>query len=300
MKILLTGASGFIGKYLSQHTKQHDIRSVVRGQRVSQSSGQFTIDSLDGRTNWSGAFTNIESVIHLAGAAHNGAISNKELDEINHRGTINLANQAAENGVKRFVFVSSIGVNGSFTKGAPFTPCSTPNPSSAYGRSKYAAELGLKKIAASTGMELVIIRPPLVYGANAPGNFAVLKKLVSYSPVLPFGLIDNQRDFISVQNLSDLLITCVSHPSAAGNTFLASDGETVSIKLFTNLIAKSINKSLIQLPVPRLILENLSSTFFGSHLANQLFGDLQIDISSLAEILGWVPPFSVEQSMCTN
>ncbi|ELW1717339.1 TPA: NAD-dependent epimerase/dehydratase family protein [Vibrio cholerae] len=295
MRILLTGADGFIGKELSKNFNMY--RRVVRTKVDLTKKDTFFVDSIDERTCWSGAFDNISSVVHLAGLAHSSSYSESEYRYVNTEGTLRLASQAAESGIRRFVFVSSIGVNGEASALHPFSPNDFAKPHNSYALSKYEAELGLKEISKQTGMEVVIVRPTLVYGPNAPGNFGMLTKLVRKLPVLPFGLANNRRDFISVQNLADLLITCATHPKAAGHTFLASDSETVSIKQFTNAIAKGLGKKIYQLPVPVALMRFAGKSVGKSDMIEQLYGNLEVDSSNIKEVLGWTPPYTMEQSM---
>tara|TARA_R110000851_G_scaffold4753_2_gene19669 strand:+ start:17465 stop:18388 length:924 start_codon:yes stop_codon:yes gene_type:complete len=298
LNILISGATGFVASAVLQST-EHYFRRVVRDSNPHNSLNFFTLDSINSNTNWGSAFVGIDVVFHLAGLAHSNKYSISDYQEVNTNGTIHFATEAAKAGVKRFVFVSSIGVNGTVTHGQPFTELDIPKPHNAYAMSKLHAEVGLKKIADETGLELVIVRPTLVYGPNAPGNFGSLTKLVQKFPFLPFGLSDNKRDFIAVQNLADLLLTCSNHPNAAGHTFLASDGETVSIKVFTNAIAKGLNKTLIQLPVP-ISLMRLGARLVGKlSIAEQLLGNLQVDSSNAHEVLGWSPPYTMEQAMAS-
>lgn len=297
MNMLLTGSTGFVGKCLASTYNVH--RHVVRAGEVHDYTSAFTVESINADTDWTGVFDNIDVVIHLAGLAHSGRFSDLNYDDVNVKGSINLANQAVKAGVKRFVFVSSIGVNGVSTTEIPFSCSSKVNPHNTYAQSKLNAEIGLKKIADETGLEVVIVRPTLVYGPNAPGNFGMLTKLVKKLPVLPFGLAANRRDFIAVQNLADLLVTCATHPDAAGHTFLASDGETVSIKAFTNAIAKGLGKKVIQLPIP-VSLVSLAGKLTGkSAMIEQLFGNLEVDSSNIQQVLGWTPPLTMEQAMAT-
>ncbi|QSX36026.1 NAD-dependent epimerase/dehydratase family protein [Shewanella sedimentimangrovi] len=296
MKVLLTGASGFIGQHVS--SPEIKFRRVIRGQKNKfHRDDFFYIDKLDNLTSWDGAFTNIDAIIHLAGVAHSKTTNLQDYQSINVDGTLHLANEAAKAGVKRFIFVSSIGVNGTFTRGSPFLSTSKPSPHNEYTQSKYLAELGLEKIASKTKMELVVIRPTLVYGPQAPGSFGMLSRLVSQIRVLPFSLVENRRDFISVQNLVDLLITCVKHPNAAGHIFLASEGETVSIKQFTNAIAKGKGHKLIQLPLFIWLIRLIGTVVGKSKMVEQLIGDLEVDSSNLKDILDWTPPYTMEESM---
>ncbi|KQB01570.1 UDP-glucose 4-epimerase [Vibrio metoecus] len=293
MNILLTGATGFIGKQI--HNSYSISKHVCRSKCTRV--GCYPIESLDRSTLWDGAFSSVDAIIHLAGLAHSKTFSTYDYYLVNTAGTLRLAHKAAEAGVRRFVFVSSIGVNGISAQAEPFSVKCTPAPHNAYARSKYEAELGLKKIAEETGLEVVIVRPTLVYGPNAPGNFGMLTKLVRKLPVLPFGLANNRRDFISVQNLADLLITCATHPEAAGHTFLASDCETVSIKQFTNAIAKGLGKKVFQLPVPVALMRLAGKLVGKSDMIEQLYGNLEVDSSSIKEVLGWTPPYTMEQSL---
>jgi nucleoside-diphosphate-sugar epimerase len=243
---------------------------------------------------------NYETVIHLAAKAHvlEVHVSLEEYLKVNRDQTIILAKMLADNGMKRFIYMSSIGVNGAHSSiGSSFTGKSTPNPHSDYALSKYEAEIGLKKLAKQMGFELVIIRPTLVYGPNAPGNFGSLCSLVSKSPFLPFSLINNKRDFISVQNLASLIVTCLNNPNAAGHTFLASDSQTVSIKDFTNAIAKGVGTNLIQLPVPVSLMRFAGKLLGKSTMVEQLVGNLEVDSSNLFEVLDWTPPYTMEESM---
>ncbi|VEF25380.1 Cholesterol dehydrogenase [Shewanella baltica] len=297
MNIFLTGSSGFVGKQIVSNYDIH--RHVARKLKPIENKSFFIVDSINSGTDWSMAFDDIQVVIHLAGLAHSTEYSIEEYDDVNVKGAICLASAAALSGVKRFVFVSSIGVNGTATQANPFSVDSLPNPHSEYAQSKYNAEIGLKKIAAETGLELVIIRPTLVYGPNAPGNFGLLTKLVKKLPALPFGLANNKRDFIAVQNLADLLITCATHPNAAGHTFLASDMEAVSIKQFTNAIAEGLGKKVFQLPIPVSLMRLVGKLTGKSAMIEQLFGNLQVDSSNLKGVLGWIPPYTMQQAMAS-
>jgi nucleoside-diphosphate-sugar epimerase len=296
IKILLTGATGFVGKYL-ESSNSGQFRCVIRKEADNFFSDYFIIDSLNKLSNWTGAFTDIHTIVHLAGLAHSKSFTEQDYQSINVEGTLHLALEAAKAGVKRFVFVSSIGVNGTSTAKIPFLNSNKNKPHNAYAQSKLDAEIGLKKIAAETGIELVIVRPTLVYGPNAPGNFGALVRLVSKLPCLPFGLINNKRDFISVQNLASLLITCAKHPNAAGHTFLASDSETVSIQEFTNAIAEGLGKKVIQLPFPICLMRLGGSLLGKSAMVEQLVGNLQVDSKNLKKILNWTPPYTMKESM---
>ena len=295
-RILLTGASGFIGSHLKN---SDDILSIViRKNEIDHSKPSFEIDSLTKNTCWNNAFNDIDSIIHLAGLAHSNHFSESDYNSVNTQGTLKLANDAAKAGVKRFVFVSSIGVNGSSTlTGKPFRSTSKVKAHNIYAKSKLDAEIGLKKIAEETGLEVVIVRPTLVYGPNAPGNFGLLTKLVTKLPLLPFGLVNNKRSFIAVQNLTDLLLICAKHPNAAGHTFLASDSKSISTKEFTSAIAKGLNKSIYQLSVPISIMRLGAKLIGKQSMAEQLLDNLEVDSSNAFDVMGWKPPYTMEQAM---
>jgi nucleoside-diphosphate-sugar epimerase len=295
-KILLTGSSGFIGQHLKQLKTNVTYRYVVRRPLKQVSSEQFVITNLDSKTNWDGAFDNINTVIHLAGLAHNKEYTAEEFNEVNTLGTLHLARMAGNSGVKRFVFVSTIGVNGTRTLEDPFSENMKTYPNNVYAKSKLNAEIGLREIEIKTGLEVVIIRPVLVYGAGAPGNFGKLVKLVQKMPFLPFALCRNKRSFVSVENLVDFISTCAKHPKAKNETFCISDCADVSIKEFTNGIAKGLTTDLIQLPIPVFILKLAGRLTGKSEMIDQLVGDLQVDPSKARELLGWTPPVSMAQT----
>ncbi|OQK30865.1 UDP-glucose 4-epimerase [Vibrio parahaemolyticus] len=297
MKILMTGSTGFIGRNLASLGVIH--RHIVRSDEKHDYQSFFTIDSLGIGTDWDGAFDGIDVVIHLAGLAHSNRFSDHDYESVNVAGALRLAREASEQGARRFVFVSSIGVNGTCTSKKRFSVNSSVNPHNAYAKSKYKAELGLKKIAEETGLEVVIVRPTLVYGPGAPGNFGMLTKLVAKLPFVPFGLANNRRDFIAVQNLADLLVTCAIHPDASGHTFLASDSETVSIKEFTNAIAYGLGKKVVQLPVPVSVMRLVGKLTGKSAMIEQLYGHLEVDSSNIKEVLGWTPPLTMKEAMAT-
>ncbi|MGF1691944.1 NAD-dependent epimerase/dehydratase family protein [Photobacterium kagoshimensis] len=297
MSILLTGSTGFVGKSLASTYNVH--RHVVRKGEQHDYASIFTVNSINSDTKWDGAFEGVDVVIHLAGLAHSSNFSDEEYESVNAQGAICLAKAAVMNGVKRFVFVSSIGVNGTSTSSSPFNENSPLCPHNSYARSKYNAEVGLKKIANETELEVVIVRPTLVYGLNAPGNFGMLTKLVNKSPFLPFGLVNNRRDFIAVQNLTDLLVTCARHPDASGHTFLASDIETVSVKEFTDAIAEGLGKKVIQLPIPTSLMRFAGKLTGKSAMVEQLLGNLEVSSSNVKDVLGWVPPVTMKQAMAS-
>jgi nucleoside-diphosphate-sugar epimerase len=241
-------------------------------------------------------------VIHLAARVHIMRDSADdpltEFRRVNTEGTLHLARQATEAGVRRFIFLSTIGVNGDSTlRGKVFASTGTPTPHDPYSMSKYEAEIGLHSIARSTGMEVVIIRPPLVYGTNAPGNFGKLARLVAKSLPLPLGSINNLRSFVGIDNLVDFIVTCLEHPAAANETFLVSDGEDLSTPDLIRRMARAMNRPARLLPVPKSVLMAGATILGKRDMAQRLCGSLQVDISKARSLLGWVPPVSVDEGL---
>ncbi|EOB1207385.1 NAD-dependent epimerase/dehydratase family protein [Photobacterium damselae] len=295
---LITGSTGFIGRQIykqSNETHRYVFR-VGTGSDLKYED-KYHITELH-TTSWDNALDDIDCIIHLAGLAHSNSFSKNDYNSVNTLGTLKLASDAAKAGVKRFVFVSSIGVNGSSTEiGKPFTYRSEVEPHNTYAKSKLDAEIGLKKISDQTGLEVVIVRPTLVYGPNAPGNFGLLTKLVTKLPLFPFGVVNNKRSFIAVQNLIDLLLTCAKHPDAAGHVFLASDGESISTKQFINAVAKGLNKPICQLPVPTSVMRLGAKLIGKQSMAEQLLDNLEVDSSNAFDVMGWKPLYTMEQAM---
>lgn len=306
MKILITGATGFIGSNLIDYLNKKDtykITKVVRKKRNQKNDvgTSFTIDCIAPNTEWSDVLKGQEIVIHLAARAHILNDTNKdpfeEFMRINKEATLNLAEQAAKNGVKRFIFLSSIGVNGNNTTNTPFSEESPENPIGPYAISKYEAELGLREIEKKTNMDIVIIRPPLVYGASAPGNFSRLIKLLSYRVPLPLGSINNKRSFISVENLVHFIHTCIDHPLAANQTFLISDGKDLSTTELFRKIANAMDVRIMLVPFPEWLLKKIFSLFGKHDLAIRLLGSLQINNEKSFRYLNWTPQKTIEESL---
>lgn len=304
-RVLITGASGFIGQALRIEALAHGMK--VRGafrQRAELPDGIEDVVSgeINDTTDWTSALSGCDVVIHLAARVHvmNDTSDDPlaEFRQVNVRGTLNLARQAARAGVKRFIFVSSVKVNGEQTKaGKPFTEDTAPNPQDAYGISKLEAEQGLQKIAQETGMEVVMIRPPLVYGAGVKANFASMMRAVKRGFPLPLGAIHNQRSFVYVGNLVSLIMRCIDHPAAANQVFLVSDGHDLSTTELLRACASALDVNARLLPVPQKLLE-LAAAMLGRHaVAQRLCGNLQVDISKARSLLGWTPPFSVTEGL---
>ena len=305
MNIVLTGATGFLGARVADQIDRQgglNLTCLVRKAVPAGRGRQVVIKGLDASSDWSAILKNQNVVIHAAARAH---IMKEEVTDplaeyrrVNVDGTLNLARYAVEAGVKRFVFISSIKVNGEqIAPGRPFTCDDTPTPKDPYAISKLEAEQGLQQIALETGMEVVIIRPPLVYGPGVKGNFASMIKLVEKGLPLPFGAIDNRRSLVGLDNLVDLIITCIDHPNAANQVFLVSDGEDLSTSGLLRRVAKAMGKPSRLIPVPAGLLQ-LGATVLGNKAVGQrLLGSLQVDISSTRERLDWTPPVSVDEGL---
>jgi nucleoside-diphosphate-sugar epimerase len=221
-----------------------------------------------------------------------------EFRKVNVEGTLNLARQAVALGLRRIIYISSIGVNGAETPIAPFGLMDKPAPHSYYAVSKYEAELGLEKLAADTSIEIVIIRPPLVYGPKAPGNFGSLMRWLRRGVPLPFGAVThNRRSLVALDNLLDLILTCVEHPKAAGQTFLVSDGVDLSTTELLQRMGRAMNLSVRLLPVPVSFMDFIFYFFGKRVMAQSLFGSLQVDISKTLEVLNWKPPVSIDEGL---
>jgi nucleoside-diphosphate-sugar epimerase len=221
-----------------------------------------------------------------------------EFRAVNVEGTLNLARQSAAAGVKRFVFISSVKVNGESTQpGYAFTEADLPNPQDAYGQSKLEAEQGLRQIAIDTGMEVVIIRPPLVYGPGVKANFAALMRVVQRGWLLPLGAVHNRRSLVALDNLVHVIVTCLTHPKAANQTFLVSDGHDLSTAELVSGMAQAAGVSARLLPVPVWVLQAGAAMLGKKAPMQRLCGNLQVDISKARTLLGWVPPISVAQGL---
>ena len=306
MKILVTGANGFVGKSLTAELfgQGYTVQAAVRTKVAPIENVETTIvGEVNGNTDWSQSLAGVSTVVHLAARVHimrdSAADPLAEFRAVNVHGTLNLARQAAAAGVRRFVFLSSIKVNGEHTDlGSPFTEDTITNPQDAYGISKHEAELGLRGIAAETGMQVVIIRPPLIYGAGVKANFASLLRVIRRGVPLPLGLAThNRRSFVSLNNLVDFIITCIQHPNAANQTFLVSDGCDLSTTELLRRMGNALGKSARLIPVPVAVLEAGAALFGRRDVAQRLCGSLQVDITKAKELLGWTPPFGVDEGL---
>lgn len=305
MTWLITGGTGFVGLALvrSALTRGRTVRLALRRNEPQFDSMGMVVGDIHGQTRWAPALTGVQSVIHLAARVHvmNEKSSDplSEFRRVNVEGTLNLARQAAAAGVKRFIYLSSIKVNGEHTKpGLAFRHDDPPAPQDDYGISKREAEDGLREIAASTGMETVIIRPPLVYGPGVKANFAALMRALQRGWPLPLGAVtENRRSLVALDNLVDLIVTCLDHPAAANQTFMVSDGEDLSTAGLLQRLGRAMGKPARLLPIPLPLLRAGAALVGKTDVAQRLLGNLQVDIAHTRHTLGWEPLISVDEGL---
>lgn len=307
MNILLTGSSGFIGKALVPALKIiGSVRCSVRSgkkENIVKSSDLYIIDDINSDTDWGNAIAGVDVVVHAAARAQvfHEANELKEFRKINVDGTLNLARQAARAGVKRFVFVSSVKVNGESTLPYySFTENDMPKPLDIYGISKHEAELELLKLSVDTKMEVVIVRPPLVYGSGVKGNFANMCNWLRRGIPLPLGAVKNQRSLVALDNLVDFISLCVDYnisPKAANQVFLISDGVDVSTTQLLEKVAQAQGCSARLLPVPVSLMKWGARMLGKGEEANRLLGNLQVDSRKARDWLGWQPVITMEEQL---
>jgi len=306
MTVLLTGASGFVGKAVLKTAQQRglNIRPVFRSLGSTEGHPQAVlIPELDGAADWSQALQGVDVVIHAAARAH--IMREEALDllaeykRVNVEGTLNLARQTAAAGVRRFVFISSIKVNGEATvPGRPFSADDSPSPQDVYGVSKAEAESQLRQVAQETGMEVTIIRPPLIYGQGVKGNLASLISWVRRGLPLPLGgVTQNRRSLVGLDNLVDLILVCIHHPKAANQTFLISDGEDLSTTELLRRIGMALNQPARLLWVPEFTIYFMAGLFGKKMISERLLGSLQVDINKTRELLDWKPSVAVDEGL---
>ncbi len=305
MSVLVTGATGFVGNALIKNLLLDDYHVVatIRSEQSILGLGieAVSVGNISAKTDWSKALNDVDEVIHCAARAHilNDSVADPlaEFRQVNTAGTLNLARQATEAGVRRFVFISSIKVNGELTEGEPFSSDDKFIPTDPYGLSKYEAEQVLLTLAKETGMEVVIIRPVLVYGLGVKGNFASLLKWMKKGIPLPFGAIHNQRSFVALDNLVSFIIHCIDHPKAANEVFLISDGEDVSTTELLRKVAHAFGKKALLIPVPVSLMTLMAKLLGKGDVANRLFGSLQVDSSKAHGLLGWEPVITMDEQL---
>jgi len=303
-QVLVTGASGLVGEgvvlRLLLDKKFTAVAAVRAGTRLGGLCRVIPFDL--GLPKGLPILENVAVVVHCAARVHvmneMATDSLAAFRKINVEGTVRLASHAAASGVKRFIFISSIKVNGEHTaRNTPFKASDLPAPVDPYGVSKYEAEIALRQISLETGMELVVIRPPLVYGPGVKANFLSMMRWLDRGVPLPLGAIENRRSLVALGNLTDLVVTCIDNPAAAGQTFLVSDGEDLSTSQLLRRMALALDTVARLLPVPAGLLRVAASMVGKSAVAERLCGSLQVDIQHTREVLGWHPPISMERAL---
>jgi nucleoside-diphosphate-sugar epimerase len=304
-RVLVTGAKGFVGRALCLELMRRgfEVRGAIRSLPSLAVPPETTVvvGDVGADTDWAAALHGVGTIIHLAARAH--ILRDRAMDpltefcRVNLAGSECIARQAVAAGVRRLIYISSIGVNGAETFNRPFTADDAVQPHSAYAISKHRAELALRKIADESALEVVIIRPPLVYGPAAPGNFGQLVRYLLRGVPLPLGAVHNRRSFVALDNLIDLIAICIGHPMAANGVFLVSDGEDISTTQLLRRLGHALHRPARLLPVPAVLLR-LAAAAIGKHeLAQRLCGSLQVDIVRTREVLDWSPPTTVDDAL---
>jgi nucleoside-diphosphate-sugar epimerase len=304
-RILVTGAGGFIGRQLCGELlrRGQQVRAAVRAPFQSPDGvDQVTVGAIDGATDWNAALGGIDAIIHLAARVHvmkdTAADPLAEFLKVNLLGTANLARQAVAAGTRRLVYVSSIKVNGEQTRGGQiYSEQDVPAPQDPYGISKWQAEQALQQLSRMTGLEVVIVRPPLVYGPGVKGNFFKLLAAIDKGVPLPLSGAHNLRSMVYAGNLADALIACASHPAAAGQTYLVSDGEDVSTARLVEDIAHALGRNSRSFYLPPGLLRAAAALLGRTEQADRLLDSLQVSDKKIRGDLGWAPPYSMEQGL---
>jgi nucleoside-diphosphate-sugar epimerase len=300
--ILVTGANGFLGSALIRRLER-DGRPVVGSVRKSSDDKYIAVGDIGPNVDWCGALDGVDCVIHCAARVH--VMNDTSADpllmfrEVNTGGTLNLAMQAAKKGVQRFIYLSSLKVNGELTgAGQYFSAEDVPAPTDPYAVSKLEAENGLRRLADQSGMDLVIVRPPLVYGPGVKANFATMIRWLSYGIPLPFGAVDtNRRSLIAVDNLVDLLVVCIDHPRAPGEVFLASDGEDVSTASLLRQLSYALGKPSRLWCISPNILSAVAKLLGREDFSRRLLGNLQVNMAKTYNVRGWYPPIDLAEGL---
>jgi len=305
-KVLITGATGFVGRALVTELliQQANIVVGVRefSTKLPKEVKQQVVGDLLENTNWLDTIRDIDVIVHAAARVH--VMNDNVLDPlaefrmVNVDGTVNLARQAMKSGVKRFVFISSIKVNGEMTKpGQPFTANDNINVTDPYGLSKYEAEQALLALTKDSEMDIVIVRPPLIYGRDVKANFQAMIRWVAKGIPLPLALANNKRSFIAIDNMVDFIICCINHPNVKNEVFLVSDGQDISIAELLQKIARALNKKSRLFPVPICFMTILMKAIGKGDVSDRLFGYLQVDSSKAEKVLGWKPVITMDEQL---
>jgi nucleoside-diphosphate-sugar epimerase len=303
LKCVVTGANGFVGSKLVQRLHENNFEVIACTRSPLRIQGGVVVGDINAATNWFSVLYGASVVIHSAARVHimddKSADPLPEYRKVNVDGTINLALQAATSGIKRFIFISTVKVNGETTRqGHAFFADDHPVPQDPYAVTKLEAEQMLRELSAQTGMEVVIVRPPLVYGLGVRANFAAMMSLLSRGIPLPLATVNrNRRSMVALDNLVDLLITCIGHPAAANQTFMVSDGEDLSTADLLRRLGQAIGRPARLFPVPVSLLRFGADLIGKSNEAQRLLGSLQVDISKTRELLDWSPKISVDEGL---
>ncbi|MCD5996900.1 SDR family oxidoreductase [Pseudomonas sp. CDFA 602] len=305
--VAITGATGFVGSALVRHLIDRTAMDVRVAVRTPYSSSHERVEVVNGASlapdhRWSSFVEGVDVLIHCAARVHvlNDSVTRPEIEyfRTNVAATLNLAEQAAAAGVKRFIFMSSIKVNGESTPlGKPFKADDECDPVDPYGASKHKAEQGLRELGARTGMEVVIIRPVLVYGPGVKANFLNMMRWLDKGLPLPLGAVANRRSLVALGNLIDLVTCCIRHPAACGQTFLVSDGHDLSTTQLLKEISTALGRPARLLPVPAWLLRKVATVIGKKDFSERLCGSLQVDITKTCTMLDWVPPVRLEDAM---
>ncbi|MDE1168507.1 MAG: NAD-dependent epimerase/dehydratase family protein [Pseudomonas sp.] len=306
MRILVTGATGFLGKAVVEALAlqpEYQVQGATRAAKTAStlSVPLIAVGEFAASTDWSQALQGVDVVIHTAArlnvAVNKGQDPLPEFRRVNTQGTLTLARQAIAAGVKRFIFISTVGVNGGYTTGSPFSELSTAAPDGDYARSKFEAELGLHEISQGTAMDIVVIRPPMIYAANAHKSFPRLLKLIASGMPLPFASIDNRRSMVAVENMVSFIQQCISHPAAANELFLISDGEDISTGEMIRQLAAALGRKANLVPFPDTLMRIGARLVGKENYYLTLCASLEVDSSKSRTLLNWAPPLTVAQAM---
>ncbi|MFL9924589.1 SDR family oxidoreductase [Herbaspirillum lusitanum] len=306
MRVVVTGANGFVGRALCKLLREtgYFVVAVVRSDRDGVGIAADEVcacGNIDAGTDWTLILAGAEVVVHLAARAHvlreQTSDPLAEFRIVNTAASLQLARKAESAGVRRFIFISSIGVNGAQTADKGFTENDIPAPASAYAISKWEAEQGLAQISSSGGMDVVVVRPPLIYGPGAPGNFNIMMKWLDRGVPLPLAAVDNRRSFVGLDNLTDLIKVCVTHSKAGGQTFLVADGEDISTSDLLRRLGMALGKPARLFSVPPRMLD-LAATAMGKRdISVRLLSSLKVDSGKARAMLEWVPPLSLDAGL---